>query len=50
MSPEIEAVKEIVKANATAVYEDSAQPSVRVLGKTLAQCTSLFATPVGRMA
>lgn len=50
MNPEIEAIKEIVKANATAVYEDAAQPSVRVVGKTLAQCTSLFATPVGRIA
>ena len=47
---EIQAVKEIIKANATAVYQDSAQPSVRVLGKSLSQCVSLFATPIGRMA
>ncbi len=47
---ELQAVKEIVKANATAVYQDSAQPSVRVLGKSLAQCVSLFATPIGKMA
>lgn len=32
------------------VYKDAAQPSVRVVGKSLAQCASLFATPVGRMA
>ncbi len=50
MLEEITAVKEIVRANATAVYKDAAQPSVRVVGKTLAQCTSLFATPVGRIA
>ncbi len=47
---ELQAIKEIVKANSTAVYQDSAQPSVRVLGKSLAQCVSLFATPIGRMA
>lgn len=47
---EAEAIKEIVKANAMAVYTDAAQPSVRVVGKSLAQCVSLFATPVGRMA
>ncbi|MDD3663135.1 MAG: Abi-alpha family protein, partial [Candidatus Pacebacteria bacterium] len=41
--------KEIIKANAVAFYQDSAQPSVRILGKTLAQCVSLFATPIGRM-
>lgn len=50
MLNEIEAIKDIVQANATAVYEDAAQPAVRVLGKTLAQCTSLFATPIGRVA
>jgi|GEM_PF-7132633 len=50
MTPEIEAVKEIVNANAAALYQDAAQPSVRVVGKALAQCTSLFVTPVGRMA
>lgn len=50
MTPETLAVKEIVRANATAVYKDSLQPSIRVLGKPLAQCVSLFATPVGRMA
>lgn len=50
MIEEISAVKEIVKANATVVYSDAAQPSVRVVGKSLAQCTSLFTTPVGRIA
>ncbi len=50
MSEELKAITEIVKANSTALYTDSAQPSVRVLGKSLAQCVSLFATPVGRMA
>lgn len=50
MLEEAKAIKEIVKANAAAVYQDSAQPSIRVIGKSLAQCTSLFATPVGRMA
>ncbi|MFA6973487.1 MAG: Abi-alpha family protein [Parcubacteria group bacterium] len=53
MVPEIitmDAVKEIAKANAKAMYEDAAQPSVRVVGKALAQCTSLFATPIGRTA
>ena len=49
MEPE-DIVKEIVKANATEAYKDSAQPAVRVLGKSLAQCISLFATPMGRMA
>ena len=43
-------IKEIVKANATDFYRDSAQPSVRVLGKSLAQCVSLLASPVGQMA
>ncbi len=47
---ENELIKEIVKANAAEVYTDAAQPSIRVLGKSLAQCVSLFATPVGRMA
>lgn len=50
MLEEVKAVKEIAKANVIAVYEDAAQPSVRVVGKTLAQCVSLFATPVGRTA
>ncbi|MFA5997792.1 MAG: DUF4393 domain-containing protein [Candidatus Paceibacterota bacterium] len=50
MLEEANAVKEIVKANATAVYQDAAQPSIRVVGKSLAQCVSLFASPVGRMA
>jgi len=50
MPTEIEAIKDIVKANAAAVYEDAAQPAVRVVGKALAQCTSLFATPAGRIA
>ena len=44
------AATEIVKANTTALYQDAAQPSVRVVGKALAQCTSLFVTPIGRMA
>lgn len=47
---ELDAVKEIVKANAVAIYQDSTQPSLRVLGKMLAQYVSLFATPTGRMA
>lgn len=46
----LDAVKEIAKANAKAMYEDAAQPSVRVVGKAVAQCASLFATPVGRIA
>lgn len=46
----IQAVGEIVKANTTALYQDAARPSVRVLGKSLAQCVSLFATPIGHMA
>jgi len=50
MSGEIEIVKDIAKANLAAMYEDAAQPAVRVVGKTLAQCTALFATPVGRVA
>lgn len=53
MTPEITtaiAVKEIVKANATVIYKDAAQPSVRVVGKALAQCTALFAAPIGRVA
>ncbi len=50
MSTEIKVIKEIVSANATAVYSDAAQPSVRVVGRALAQCVSLFATPVGRIA
>jgi len=50
MLGEINVIKEIVKANATAVYQDAAQPSIRVVGKTLAQCTSLFTTPIGRIA
>lgn len=50
MVEEIKAIKDIVTANAKAVYEDAAQPSVRVVGKALAQSVSLFATPVGRIA
>lgn len=50
MLEEKKAVMEIVHANASAVYQDAAQPSVRVLGKSLAQCVSLFVTPVGRTA
>ncbi len=50
MIEEITEIKEIVKANATAVYQDAAQPSVRVVGKSLAQCLSLFSTPIGRTA
>jgi hypothetical protein len=48
--PIVNAAAEIVKANTTALYQDAAQPSVRVVGKSLAQCTSLFVTPIGRMA
>ena len=47
---ELEVIKEIAKANIADIYKDSSQPAIRVLGKSLAQCTSLFATPVGRMA
>lgn len=50
MMTEAKAVAEIVKANAAEVYKDSSQPSVRILGKSLAQCVSLFVTPVGRTA
>ena len=45
-----EIVKEIIKANVSVVYEDAAKASVRVVGKSLAQCVSLFTTPLGRMA
>lgn len=45
-----ELIKEIVKANAVETYKDAAQPSIRVVGNSLAQCMSLFVTPVGRMA
>ena len=45
----LEIIKEIAKANAEALYEDAAKPSIRVVGKSLAQCISLFAKPVGRM-
>ena len=45
-----EIIRELIKANAEDLYKDAAQPSLRVLGKPLAQCMSLFATPVGRMA
>lgn len=48
--PVANAAAEIVKANTTAFYQDAAQPSIRVVGKALAQCTSLFVTPIGRMA
>ncbi|MBU0647473.1 DUF4393 domain-containing protein [Patescibacteria group bacterium] len=47
---ELQVIKEIAKANIGDIYKDSTQPAIRVLGKSLAQCTSLFATPVGRMA
>jgi len=47
---ELQVIKEITKANIGDIYKDSTQPAIRVLGKSLAQCTSLFATPVGRMA
>ncbi len=46
----LNAAAEIVKANTIALYQDAAQPSVRVVGKALAQCTSLFVSPIGRMA
>lgn len=45
-----EIIKEITKANAEALYEDAAKPSIRVVGKSLAQCVALFSRPVGRMA
>jgi hypothetical protein len=50
MSGEEEIISEIVKANAEALYSDAAKPAIRVIGKSLAQCASLFATPIGRMA
>lgn len=43
-------VQEIIKANGSEIYKDSLQPGVRVVGKSLAQCISLFVTPIGRMA
>jgi hypothetical protein len=46
----LEIIKEIAKANAEALYKDAAKPSIRVVGKSLAQCVSLFSRPVGRMA
>lgn len=46
----LEIIKEIAKANAEALYEDAAKPSIRVVGKSLAQCVALFSRPVGRMA
>jgi len=50
MTLENEVIKEIVSANAEAMYNDAAQPSVRVVGKALAQCVSLFVTPAGKVA
>lgn len=47
---EKEIIKEIIQANATEVYKDSVQPSLRVIGKSLSQCIALFSTPVGRIA
>ncbi|MBU6339152.1 MAG: DUF4393 domain-containing protein [Rickettsiales bacterium] len=44
------AAKEIVKANVTDIYKDSLQPSVRIIGNSLAQCASLLVSPVGRVA
>lgn len=46
----LEIIKEIAKANAEALYKDAAKPSIRVIGKSLAQCAALFSRPVGRMA
>jgi hypothetical protein len=45
-----EAATEIVKANVSEVYKDSLQPAVRIIGNSLAQCASLFVSPVGRVA
>ncbi|MDO8508013.1 MAG: DUF4393 domain-containing protein [bacterium] len=50
MLSEDEIVKEMIKANATEAYRDAAQPAVRVVGQSIAQCVSLFVTPIGRMA
>ncbi len=44
------AAKEIVKANVSEIYKDSLQPSVRIIGNSLAQCASLLVSPVGRVA
>jgi hypothetical protein len=44
------AAKEIVKANVSEIYKDSLQPSVRIIGSSLAQCASLLVSPVGRVA
>jgi len=46
----INLTKEIVQANAKDIYKDAAQPSIRVVGQSLAQCVSLFAKPVGKIA
>lgn len=45
-----EEIKEIISANIGEVYKDAAQPSIRVVGNAIAQCVSLFASPIGRMA
>ncbi len=47
---EQEIVKEIVNATVVDIYKDAAQPSLRVLGESLAQVVSLFAKPLGRTA
>lgn len=47
---EEEIIKGIIAANGEDVYKDAAQPSLRVVGKTLSQCVSLFISPIGHMA
>lgn len=47
---EEEIIKGIIVANGEDVYKDAAQPSLRIVGKTLSQCVSLFVSPIGRMA
>ena len=47
---EKEIVKQIVESTALEAYKDSTKPALQVIGKSLAQCVSLFATPIGRTA
>lgn len=47
---ETQIIKQIVETTALEAYKDSAKPALQVIGKSLAQCVSLFATPIGRTA
>jgi hypothetical protein len=47
---EKEIVRQIVESTALEAYKDSAKPALQVMGKSLAQCISLFASPIGRTA